>query len=71
MDNGCRHQLAKVGICAFILPLSIEAMVCLPEYLKNFNFALQLCTYYCFLTQHLNLLLLELLCIFSSKAKTS
>ena len=38
MENGHKHQLAEVGMCAFILPVSIERTVCLPKHAKDFTF---------------------------------
>lgn len=38
MENGHSHQLAEVGICAFILAASTEGPVCLPKHSKDFTF---------------------------------
>lgn len=38
MENGPKHQLAEVGIHAFILPVNIEGTLCLPKYSKDYLF---------------------------------
>lgn len=69
MENGHNHQLAEVGICAFILPASTEGTVCLPKHSKDFcvpNFVLAIPSLHSTLVW-----LLEILGIFSSTAKMS
>lgn len=60
MVNGQKPQFAEVGVCAFTLPVSIEATSSLLKYSEDFAFFTcslwlpQLWTCYCFLLQKFN-----------------